>query len=377
METIKSLEKNKCTGCGVCTNVCPKGSILMKADSEGFLYPVIDLLTCVNCGKCVAYCPVINPPVNTGKLKDPKAYAAWSLDKEIRYNSASGGISSELANMIISQGGYVAGAIYDEKHLVHHDISNCKDDIIKLRQSKYVQSTAGNIYADVKKILDSGKPVMFVGAPCQVSALILFLDKNYENLLTCDFICRGANSPKAYLKYILSLEKKFESKVVRVWFKNKINGWNKFCTKIEFENGQEYYADRYTDPFMKGYLKYNLYIRPSCSQCHFKGLPRYSDVTLADYWGVNLQNKSADIEQGTSLVIINSKKGIVNYDLLKNRIFQEEGSLNEALNKNKCANISIKHGIYRDQFFDEIDKIDFVELIKIISDESEEITNGK
>lgn len=371
MEIVKSLEKNKCTGCSVCTNVCSKGSIHMKADSEGFLYPVIDMLTCINCGTCVIYCPVINPPVNTASLKEPKAYAAWSLDKEIRFNSTSGGIFSVLANTIIMQGGYVAGAIYDENHLVHHYISNCKDDIIKLRQSKYVQSTAGKIYASVKKMLDDGKPVMFVGSPCQVSGLISFLDKEYENLLTCDFICRGANSPKAYLKYILSLEKKFGSKVVRVWFKNKINGWNRFCTKIEFENGQEYYADRYTDPYMKGYLKYNLFMRPSCSQCHFKGLPRYSDITLADYWGVNLRDENVDIEQGTSLVIINTKNGMVYFDLLRNRIFREKGNLNRALYMNKCANISIKHGIYRDKFFDAIDKTDFVELINNISNESE------
>ncbi|WP_276520475.1 Coenzyme F420 hydrogenase/dehydrogenase, beta subunit C-terminal domain [Acetobacterium wieringae] len=365
------MEKNKCTGCGVCENVCPKGNISMESDSEGFLYPEIDVINCISCEMCVTHCPVINPLESTEKLKELKAYAAWSRNKEIRYNSTSGGIFSELAHMIILQGGYVAGAIYDENLLVHHHISNCKDDIIKLRQSKYVQSKTGKIYARIKKILDDGKLAMFVGSPCQVSGLNRFLDKEYKNLLTCDFICRGANSPKAYLKYLLSLENKFGSKVERVWFKNKKNGWNKFCTKIEFENGQEYYADRYTDPYMKGYLKYNLFIRPSCSQCQFKGLPRYSDITLADYWGVNLRDENVDIEQGISLIIINTKNGKANYDLLIKRIFRKESDLTDALKNNQCANVSIKHGIYRDKFFEEIDETDFMELIKNISKERE------
>lgn len=162
------------------------------------------------------------------------------------------------------------------------------------------------------------------------------------------------------------LNAQYNSNINRVWFKNKINGWNKFCTKIEFEDGKEYYADRYTDLFMRGYLKYNLYLRPSCSQCYFKGFPRCSDITLGDFWGVKLKDESVDTDKGTSLVIINFEKGEQYFNILNNRIFKERSKLDSALSFNQCAIKSIEVGSKRDFFFNEIDKQDFTELMNII-----------
>ena len=55
---IPALADNKssCCGCGACYAVCPVGAIEMKADEEGFLYPVIDAGKCVRCRKCVQAC---------------------------------------------------------------------------------------------------------------------------------------------------------------------------------------------------------------------------------------------------------------------------------------------------------------------------------
>ena len=54
---------------------------------------------------------------------------------------------------------------------------------------------------------------------------------------------------------------------------------------------------------MYGYLTSNLYIRPSCGDCDFKGIPRQSDITLADFWGIE---SKLDDDKGTSLVLINN-----------------------------------------------------------------------
>lgn len=359
------IEKEKCTGCGACSNICPINCIDMVSDNEGFLYPSIYLNNCTNCGRCEKTCPVINGIKNENNPQPP-AYAAWSLDEDIRLNSTSGGIFSELAKKIISDGGYVAGAIYNAKHLVEHCIIDDNDGIVLLRQSKYVQSSSGNIYKEVKEILNKDKSVMFVGTPCQCAGLVGFLGKSYDNLLLCDFICRGVNSPKAYTKYLESMEDEYNSPIKKVWFKNKINGWNKFCTKIEFENGKEYYADRYTDLFMVGFLKYNLYMRTSCSNCSFKGFPRNSDITLADFWGVSLRDKTQDTDKGTSLVLINSPKGNDFLESIYERIFQEESSLSMAVQKNPCAFESPDIGDMRKFFFDTVEKLGFKETIEII-----------
>ncbi len=361
-----SIEKEKCTGCGVCSNVCPKSCIDMVSDNEGFLYPSVDFNNCISCSICEKTCPVLNG-IKSENNPQPSAYAAWSLDKDIRFNSTSGGIFSELAKKIISDGGYVAGARYNGKHLVEHCIINDNESIFLLRQSKYVQSNSENIYKEIRTTLNKDKVVMFVGTPCQCAGLVSFLGKSYDNLLLCDFICRGANSPKAYTKYLESMENKYKSPIKKVWFKNKINGWNKFCTKIEFENGQNYYADRYTDLFMVGYLKYNLFMRPSCHNCKFKGFPRYSDITLADFWGVKLQDKMQDTDKGTSLVLINSSKGNIFFENIHEQVFQEKSSLDIVVQKNPCALESPVVGDMRAFFFENIERLGFKEtMIKVI-----------
>lgn len=55
-EKITIKDKRNCCGCGLCSTVCPKNAIVMKADVEGFYYPAINNALCVNCGKCVKIC---------------------------------------------------------------------------------------------------------------------------------------------------------------------------------------------------------------------------------------------------------------------------------------------------------------------------------
>lgn len=368
---MKYLLKNECTACGACQNMCPTNSIdMINDENDGFIYPIINKKTCIKCNKCISVCPIINKLSYDHRYK-LKTYAAWSLDDETRINSTSGGIFTELTKFVLSKEGYVVGARYNKEHLVEHYIISDTSEIELLRQSKYVQSKIGMIFKNIKEILDQDKFVMFVGTPCQGAGLKKFLNKEYDKLIVCDFICRGVNSPKAYIKYLEYLEQEYDSKVIKVWFKNKINGWNNFCTKIEFENGKEYYSDRYNDLFMKGYLKYNLFMRMSCSNCNFKGFPRISDITLADFWGIQLEDKDVDIEKGTSLVVINSEKGHFYFQNIKRNLFCIEKNINDAIPFNRCALDSIKSGIYRKYFFDKLKDNNFRDLILDIDKKKE------
>ena len=309
IKSIRQTPHDMCTGCAACMNCCPVDAIKMLPDSEGFLCPEIDETKCVHCGKCAEICPVLKEHEDTGK--EPECYAAWSKDEEIRFNSTSGGVFTHLASTVIKQGGTVVGARYREDHLVEHALIRKSEDIDQLRQSKYVQSEIGFVYREIKQELKYGKPLLFAGTPCQCAGLKAYLGKDYENLFLCDFICRGVNSPLVYLSYLRELEERYGSKVKRVWFKNKTFGWNNFATKIIFEDGQEYIADRETDPFMLGYIKSKttLYMRECCYQCHFKGIGRTTDITLADFWGVEKQYPDIDTKDGVSAVMIHSEKG--------------------------------------------------------------------
>lgn len=44
---IKLVSKDKCTGCGACSYICPKGCIEMKENDMHELLPVINAYMCV------------------------------------------------------------------------------------------------------------------------------------------------------------------------------------------------------------------------------------------------------------------------------------------------------------------------------------------
>lgn len=352
IKTIMQTPHDDCTGCAACLNICPVDAISMQFDANGFLSPNIDTQKCVECGKCAAICPVL-PRNNTERSsREPQCYASWSKDEGIRFNSTSGGIFTHLAQAVLDMGGAVVGARYREDNLVEHALIRGKDEIEMLRQSKYVQSEIGMVIRQVKSELTSEKPVLFAGTPCQCAGLRAYLGKDDPNLYLCDFICRGVNSPLIYKAYLRELEERYGSKIKQVWFKNKTFGWNKFATKIVFENGEEYLADRETDPFMLGYIKSKttLYMRPSCYQCRFKGISRPTDITLADFWGVEKRFPEVDVKNGVSAVMVHSEKGEMLFELVNEHICRLKADINDILKSNKCLVESAAPGPQRKEF---------------------------
>lgn len=338
INTIEKTPHDLCTGCFACMNTCPVDAVKVESDSQGFLCPVIDKSKCVSCGKCAESCPILREKKET-IYSEPKCYAAWSKDENIRFQSTSGGVFTHLAQSVIEDGGTVVGARYKSDQLVEHALIRKKEEIEQLRQSKYVQSEIGFIFREIEKELKSEKTLLFVGTPCQCAGLKAFLEKDYENLFLCDFICRGVNSPLVYVKYLRELEEKYGSKVKRVWFKNKTFGWNNFATKIIFEDGQEYIADRETDPFMLGYIKSKttLYMRDSCYKCQFKGANRPVDITLGDFWGVEKYFPNIETKNGISVVLVHTEKGKLFFNKTTDRLFILSSSLEKVFSNNPCA----------------------------------------
>lgn len=368
------IKKERCTGCGACRNICPVNAVSMGVDSEGFWYPDVDKVLCVQCGKCTAVCPVRQAESNcladdrkTLEKDETQIYAAWSKNPEIRYHSTSGGIFSELALCVLGDGGYVCGAAYDERHMVCHRIVGREQDLVKLRQSKYVQSDMGTVYRDIKTLLSQGEAFLFCGTPCQCQGVSCYCREksiNTERLYLIDFICRGANSPKVYRKFLDELEARYQSETNKVWFKNKVYGWNCFSTRIDFEDGTYYLQDRYHDPYIRGYIEENLYIRPSCSDCMFKGFRRAVDMTLADFWGVQLPGHMQESNGGTSMVMVHTEKGKKLWESILPHLYWEKKELAEAAAGNECFYHSARAGEHREEFMRDLDKMPVIDNIE-------------
>lgn len=184
------------------------------------------------------------------------------------------------------EGGYVGGAIYNKDFSVSHFISNNPADLALLRQSKYSQSQTCGIYKEVKRLLMAGEKVLICGTPCQMAALRRFLNKDYENLIIVDFICKSITSPKFYAKYLDYWERKVGSQLVSFKFKDKELGWRSLVKRFDFKNGKTMYSRAQDNDLYSMAYHGNIVSRPSCYFCQFKGFPRMSDITIADFWGV-------------------------------------------------------------------------------------------
>ena len=180
MEEICS--KNICSGCSACMNICPKHAIHMEYDREGFLYPTIDKEKCINCSLCKKICPVLNTKCN--KSID-KCYVGFNKDKIERMTASSGSIFSLVANYFLDNNGIVIGAAFDNNNKLKHIAITQKDDLNRLKGSKYLQSDVSNIFKYIKENIRENK-VLFVGTPCQVAGLKSFLKNDYNNLFCID-----------------------------------------------------------------------------------------------------------------------------------------------------------------------------------------------
>lgn len=357
-----SIQKQDCVGCNACGDVCFKQAISFVADKEGFEYPVIDKQRCVDCGLCEKVCPALHKQVRDTK-KDPLVFAAYAKDESIRIDSTSGGLFSLFAKWVYKQGGYVGGAIYNEDYSVSQIVSN-QDRLDELRSSKYLQSNTENVYKQIKALLKNNEHVLFCGTPCQVVALHNFLGKDYENLVTLDFLCRGVNSPKVFQKYIRELEQEFNSKVTKIKFKAKKWGWHNFSMRINFANGIEYCQDRTHDLFFIGYLQGGCFARPSCYNCKFKSIPHISDITIGDFWGIEKLDKSMDQDKGTSVVIVNTDKGECSFNAIKTQIEYKQFSVDSLLGVNTNIFKNMSPTIDRKHFFEDLERMTFKATIQ-------------
>lgn len=339
---INIQDKKDCCGCSACVQCCPKQCVKLYEDEEGFLYPKVDNSICIDCGLCERVCPVLN---QAEERKPIEVFAAKNPNEEIRKESSSGGIFTLLAEQTIDAGGVVFGVKWNEHFEAVHDYTETKEGLVAFRGSKYVQSQTGYTFKQAEEFLKQGRQVLYSGTPCQIAALKLYLRKDYENLLAVDIICHGTPSPGVFRWYlseeiakeaarqsgkkiqfrsslpissiakadVLAREQGFEIEDIR--FRDKQFGWKKYSFVLTLENLSSILNNRISissplneNAFLRGFLR-DIYLRPSCYACPAKSGKSGSDITLADYWGIQHLMPELDDDRGVSAIIVNTEKG--------------------------------------------------------------------
>ena len=334
--------KMSCCGCSACLQKCPKKCIEMHEDAEGFLYPEINDDFCIDCGICYNVCPVRNQKPNCKPLA---FYASQSKDETLRLQSSSGGIFSLLAEYIIRKGGIVFGARFNEKMELVHEYTETINGLAPFRGSKYVQSKIGDSFKQVEYFLKQGRMVLFSGVPCQIAALKLYLQKEYDNLLTVDVICHGVPSEAVWRAY-----GKVIGAQLPLSFRDKSTGWQQYSVQL---NGTAHPYRK--DPYMRLFLS-DVILRPSCYHCPAKGASRVSDLTLADFWGIQNVDPTMFDDKGTSLVLVHSAAGEQALAQIRSDLLLKAEPLESALAGNPSAVHSATEPKARAAFFAEFEK---------------------
>lgn len=357
---IEITDKSKCSGCRSCESTCPKNAIKMEYDSEGFLYPYVDKDRCIDCSLCDKACPVITENEYGEQLK--LAYAVKTTDENVRRKSTSGGVAFELASYVIENGGVVFGVGYEDGMKVSHMMVDKKEELCKLQGSKYVQSNTKDTFAKAKQMLDKGRLVLYTGSACQIEGLYSYLKKDYDNLITQDFICHGVPSVLLWEKYLC--ETGFD-KATDIVFRDKRKGWEYKPEFLVKKGDKDIFRESfYINPYSFFFLQ-NYSLRHICYSCPFKSGYRRSDVTVADLWGISeiLPSGSYD-DKGTSLLVVNSEKGRSVFENIQNRISAEKISYDKAIENNMMALRSVNKPHNRDEFFADINKFTFKKTYK-------------
>ena len=311
----------------MCAGACPKNSIEMRSDDEGFVYPHVDKSSCVNCHLCEAVCPVINVRDDKSDFEQ-RGYIVQHKDPIVLKESTAGGAFTAIAKFTLDHGGVVFGVelqddLYSLPSPAHHIWIEKEADLNLFRNSKYVQSNMGDAALQVKSFIEQGKYVCFSGTPCQVEGLKQYLDVmrvDQTNLILVDVVCRAVPSPMIFRKYLEHQEIKNSEHILSVRFRDKYYGY-KYSTMnvISDRNQGNYHHGAESDPWLRAFLS-NICDRPSCYNCKFKKLHRVSDFTIWDCFQVGRFSKELDNDMGATRILVHTEKGQKVLDEIKEEL---------------------------------------------------------
>lgn len=311
---VNEISKSECCGCSACASVCPRNAIKMCANSKGFNEPVINSEICIDCGLCYSVCR----SREKFKKKPKKAYALKHNDINVLKQCTSGGASRALCDVVISEGGIVYGVSYNEKFEVVVSRASTYDECDKFYSSKYVAADVLDTFRSVFDDISRNRTVLYIATSCYISGLLAYLEQrkiDLSKLYTIDLICHGTPSPLIFRDYIKFINddsdlKNFNFRSKKVDWKYGING----CLIIR-KNKEELNT-------LKSKIFFHLFnsstiLRECCYSCPYVEKQRVADITLSDYWGIEKKHPDFYSPSGVSAVQLNTEKGLVLFNKIK------------------------------------------------------------
>lgn len=362
-----SNSKYLCTGCGACKHICPVNAIQMEEDEEGFAFPRINENLCIHCDLCKKTCPTNKESKTKSMDQFPKVYAVRNKNKEVLKFSSSGGVFPILADFVINNNGCVAGCIFDENLKPIHVIVNDMKYLKKFQGSKYVQSDMGEIFPQIKQILENDILLLFTGTPCQVAGLKAYLGKEYENLITADLVCHGVPSYWVFQKYLNFLKKTKRGEISTYRFRDKAkNGWGSDGSYYLIKENKIYKKELYPERDYYYYLfeVNNSILRESCYQCNYTSIKREGDFTMADFWRIQEFHPEFYSKEGVSMLMVNTEKAEKIFRMISSNMEYIPSTIENARNALSNLRKSSSRPSIRDTIYSDINVLGFEKAAK-------------
>ncbi len=304
---------NTCSGCGVCSLVCPTSAIDIRRDEKGFLRSFVDQEKCIRCEKCRTVCPFVEQKAVQINEDVHNLYMLQSVDTSVLSSSSSGGAGFEIGKTLSMDRYDVIGCVYDKRNgeAVHRlaragDLKALED----FKGSKYLQSNTRDAFKDCVERTE--KAVVF-GTPCQIAGLDLLLksNKKRDKYVLVDLICHGVPSQHLWNKYLREGSRRYGyGSSPDVKFRDKSKGWRDKFIRIE-GNGRTFIRNENKDLFYRFFLLRHS-IMEACYECNYR-TNSSADLRIGDFWGPRYKKN----KDGVSMVIAMTEIGEKLLDQLK------------------------------------------------------------
>ncbi len=302
-----------CSGCGLCASLS-KGAVEMHLAPPGYarpreiaqVSPEIDRLIDATCpGSVVA--PWAQAPHTDPRWGPYRAvYTGHATSADMRHAGSSGGVLSALLAHVLAteQADRVVHTTMDEAAPTLNRIQRSfgRDAVIEAAGSRYAPASP---LADIVAELDRGGRFVFLGKPCDVSALRMLArqDPRVDNMvpLMLSFFCAGTPSQAGTDRILARLG---ADKARLTSFRYRGDGWPGFATAVEAggRTTRMSYAASWGDILSKE-------VQFRCKICP-DAVGGVADLACADAWyGDESGYPSFDEAEGRSLIMVRTGAG--------------------------------------------------------------------
>ena len=315
--TLKAVLDGKlCSGCGLCAGVAAN-AVTMDVAPPGYLRPRQRApLTREQERTIAGSCPGVTV-APWDELRAPEVHPAWgpyrriltghATDSAVRYVGSSGGFLTALAQFALTEG-WVDAVVTVQAGGSAEPLANpiriidSPDALIAAAGSRYAPSSP---LETVGKLLDDRRRFLFIGKPCDVSALRRlggFDARVAERFpLSLSFFCGGVPSLTGSERVIEAMGL---APAEITAFRYRGNGWP---GKARAETADGRSAELDYETCWGGYLSKHVQFR--CKICP-DAVGGVADIACADAWfGGESGYPQFEDREGRSLVMVRSEAG--------------------------------------------------------------------